>query len=145
MSDPRITVSGEHHRGMGVTVVLSASHANSLVLRKAEELIRYSTTYAPYMHMAADGSVIIGTSEVSKQEGGYSHTQHSDLYVTRAQQKQADWICMVLHSGFHNGSQCTPADPHGGDWECGWYFHTLVKAPGPGAFTTLPGVHDDHA
>lgn len=29
------------------------------------------------------------------------------------------WVCVVVRSGFHNGAECRPEDPHGG-WDCGW-------------------------
>ena len=30
------------------------------------------------------------------------------------------WVCRVVSSGYHNGCHCTPGDPHGEDWNCGW-------------------------
>jgi hypothetical protein len=43
---------------------------------------------------------------------------------------QPRWICQVVRGGYHNGSWCSPADPHGG-WDCGWYFSYTPKAVGP--------------
>lgn len=143
-ADPRVTVSGEHHRGMGVTVVLSASTADRKTVRMAEELVRYSTVYAPYTYKSPDGAMVIGTSEVSKQEGGYSETQPPGLYVAPAQRTRSTWVCMVQHSGFHNGPPCTAPGEHPETWKCGWYFHVLVPAPGPGVLADLPGTHPDH-
>lgn len=139
--DPRITVSGEHHRGMGTTVILSASNVNRVALRKAGELVRYTGVYAPYVHQAADGAVVIGTSEAPRDEA----TQTSDLYAAPAQRTRSQWVCMVQHSGFHNGPPCTEADQHPKTWRCGWYFHVMVQAPGPGVFADLPGTHPDHS
>jgi hypothetical protein len=40
------------------------------------------------------------------------------------------WICGVGSSGYHNGVDCHPDDPHGG-WGCGWYYTAKVPAPAP--------------
>lgn len=39
---------------------------------------------------------------------------------------QLEWVCMVVHTGFHNGAGCSPEEPHGDDWECGWHCHALI-------------------
>lgn len=31
------------------------------------------------------------------------------------------WTCIVFTSGYHNGCQCDPSDPHDG-WGCGYYW-----------------------
>lgn len=30
------------------------------------------------------------------------------------------WVCYVVRSGYHNGAHCTPRDPHGATWNCGY-------------------------
>lgn len=37
------------------------------------------------------------------------------------------WVCEVMRSGFHNGARCTPDDPHGGRWQCAWYYERLLR------------------
>lgn len=32
------------------------------------------------------------------------------------------WSCQVFGSGMHNGSTCTPTDPHEGWWRCGYKY-----------------------
>lgn len=40
------------------------------------------------------------------------------------------WHCNVFSSGFHNGCECTPDDPHDPDsWRCGWRCGWRWKAP----------------
>lgn len=33
-----------------------------------------------------------------------------------------EWVCKVVDSGYHNGAHCTPNDPHGGLWNCGYFW-----------------------
>ncbi len=41
------------------------------------------------------------------------------------------WVCGVVASGFHNGAHCTPDDPHGGRWGCGWHWTSSIRAEAP--------------
>lgn len=38
------------------------------------------------------------------------------------------WVCTVVASGFHNGAPCTPDEPHGGNWSCGWFYRLRTRA-----------------
>jgi hypothetical protein len=36
------------------------------------------------------------------------------------------WVCFVVRSGYHNGSECKPGDPHFG-WGCGWRCEVSLR------------------
>lgn len=38
------------------------------------------------------------------------------------------WSCGVFDSGAHNGARCTPEDPHGGWWRCGYKYKFTADA-----------------
>jgi hypothetical protein len=43
---------------------------------------------------------------------------------------QARWVCGVVRSGYHNGAQCRPQEPHSG-WGCGWRCELSVPVDSP--------------
>ena len=38
------------------------------------------------------------------------------------------WVCGVGRSGYHNGSNCDPNEPHGPEWRCGWVYELSYRA-----------------
>lgn len=36
------------------------------------------------------------------------------------------WVCQVLRSGFHNGCECSPREPHDG-WRCGFRWEASLS------------------
>lgn len=56
----------------------------------------------------------------------------SDSFEAQMVLAHRQWVCIVNYSGYHNGVNCRPSDPHGSGWDCGWYYKApLVKAPAP--------------
>lgn len=52
------------------------------------------------------------------------------------------WVCGVGRSGFHNGSDCTPDEPHDRRWRCAYYYELSVHAtPGNAATLRAHGFH----
>lgn len=135
----KITVDGQGVADNGVTIILAPHLVTPVTTREAEEFIRSITCYQPYKWPAPGGPVVVGTSEVPRPPAVREMAEPPGRYLVRARTVQSAWVCGVAHSGYSNGATCQPADPHSG-WNCGWKFHLLMDAPGPGEEINIPGV-----
>lgn len=48
------------------------------------------------------------------------------------------WVCQVVRSGYHNGAQCSPGEPHDHDyWGCEWRMELSISREECRSYATM--------